>query len=171
MTSYRLSVCPSFLRIWSTASCTVTNSRLFGMDSEKKPAVSSCSTTHANIWPHTHTHAQKSMHDNERPYECMRRKAFCDYRDKYLCLTDVPDREQCGATEAETLTHSLSKASVPWVRIKDINFVSVLSGAPLTLAACEIDVQINLSKVPEYLGEKDRYDLMFVRHPSLLFKM
>lgn len=171
MTSYRLSVCPSFLRIWSTASCTVTNSRLFGMDSEKKPAVSSCSTTHANIWPHTHTHAQKSMHDNERPYECMRRKAFCDYRDKYLCLTDVPDREQCGATEAETLTHSLSKASVPWVRIKDINFVSVLSGAPLTLAACEIDVQINLSKVPEYLGEKDRYVLMFVRHPSLLFKM
>lgn len=45
------SVCPHLCRIWSTASCTVTNSRLLGMLSEKKPAVSSCSTTHADRWP------------------------------------------------------------------------------------------------------------------------
>ena len=52
-----------------------------------------------------------------------------------LNMFDVSDREQCGATEAETLTHSLSKASVLWLHIKDINFVYVLSGVPLTLAA------------------------------------
>lgn len=45
------SVCPTLCRIWSTASCTVTNSLLLGILSEKKPAVSSCSTTHADRWP------------------------------------------------------------------------------------------------------------------------
>lgn len=48
-----------------------------------------------------------------------------DYRNKYLYLTDMSDKERCGASEAGTLMHLLSKVSLPWLSIKDINFVSV----------------------------------------------
>lgn len=67
------SVYPSLLRTWSTASCTVANSLLFGMLSEKKPALSNCSTTHAGIWPHT---------QNTHTWPC----GSC--RSNYLCLAD-----------------------------------------------------------------------------------
>lgn len=72
-------------------------------------------------------------------------------------MFDMSEEEQHGATETETLVRSLSKASEPWLCIRDINHVSVLSGMPLTLAACEIKVYINLPKVPENLRKKDNH--------------
>lgn len=68
-------------RMWLTASCTVTNSLLFGMDSEKKLALSSCSTTHAKTDADTCTRTVK--HGSKWPHRRTGQRAPCNYSNKY----------------------------------------------------------------------------------------
>lgn len=95
------------------------------MDSDKQPALRD------GLWEETGrfqllydagwTGRQKGMHHNGGLWE----GKHLDYRNKYLYLTDMSDKERRGASEAGTLVHLLSKVSLPWLSIKDINFGSV----------------------------------------------